>query len=95
MRKKNKKKRNRQTLNGVAMFVLIFTAISVFLAIPVVLRHINLVETMVEPAIDKLPYVGKLIQPRHQNNNDTGPRAPSSVVKSTPDYEGYATVDFW
>lgn len=93
--KKNKKKRNRQTLNGVAMFVLIFTAISVFLAIPVVLRHINLVETMVEPAIDKLPYVGKLIQPRHQNNNDTGPRAPSSVVKSTPDYEGYATVDFW
>ncbi|KAL6933904.1 hypothetical protein ACO0R3_001686 [Hanseniaspora guilliermondii] len=92
---KEKKKRRGQSLRGVFMFAIIFILISAFLAIPLGLKYMNLVETLIEPNVDNLPFVGKLVQPINQNNNDTGPAAPSTILKATPDYEGFATVAFW
>ncbi|CAI8500732.1 unnamed protein product [Hanseniaspora opuntiae] len=68
---------------------------AIFITIPLGLKYMNLVETLIEPNVENLPFVGKLVQPINQNNNDTGPAAPSTILKATPDYEGFATVAFW
>lgn len=92
---KDKERKKTKTIKGLFLFFFIFSVIIVFGVVPLIINHMNIMETLIEPNVTTLPLIDGIIQPHLQNNNDTGPNAPSNIPRETPDYEGFATKSLW
>lgn len=78
----SKRQRRKRKLKILKYSVLFFTLMLCFIAL--ILAPV-LAESYIPNFRRQLPsFIAEIIQPNHQNNNDTGDNAPRTVLKAKP-----------